>query len=426
MRDFLPEDVRRRQYVIDVIADVYQRYGFEPLETPSVENIDTLLGKYGDEGDKLIFQILKRGEAGTRGEVDLALRYDLTVPLARVVAMNPGLRMPFKRYHMGPVWRADRPARGRFREFWQCDVDICGTTDTLAESECLAVFSRALKSVGFDVVLRLNDRRLLRAMATDLGVADREAELLVAIDKLDKIGVEGVDKELAERGMGAVSERLWTLLHGEDDPLERMARLLGDQPGTQAAIDDLNAIIRDAELLGCTPGQVRIDPTLARGLDYYTGPIWEAVLPGENMGSVGGGGRYDGLIGMFGKTAVPAVGCSIGLERILVLREEAGSQAQRTSAPILVTIFDSEHRALSIEAARAFREAGVGADLYADARKLSAQFKHANALGYRFTCVIGSSEREAGTVTIKDMVRGEQVSLPLAEAVEHVRAAQLS
>jgi len=426
-RDFLPEQMHDRLFVLQTIAQIYREHGFEPMDTPAFERIETLKGKSGEESEKLIFEILRRGEHGKRGEVDLGLRFDLTVPLARVVAMNSGLRMPFKRYQMGPVWRADRPGRGRFREFWQCDIDICGTRDTLAESECLAVFSRVLSTLGMEVVLRLNDRRLLRALARHLGVEDRESELLVAIDKLDKIGVEGVDRELERRGLGQVSAALWAVLLGEDDPLERMARALADQPETESAVADLRAVMRDAVALGCPPDQLVVDPTLARGLDYYTGPIWEAALVGSGMGSLGGGGRYDALIGMFkGGQPVPAVGCAIGLERILVLRDEAGMSATRTSAPVLVTIFDSEKRSQSIAAARAFREAGVGADLYADARKLKAQLKYANARGYRFVLMIGKSEIDSETVMIKDLTTGEQVALAIESAIEHVRSAMIA
>ncbi len=425
-RDYMPEDMHDRLHVLDAIGRVYRAHGFEPLDTPAFERIETLRGKAGDESDKLVFEILKRGEAGERGEVDQALRYDLTVPLARVVAMeNP--RMPFKRYHMGPVWRAERPAKGRFREFWQCDIDICGTTSTLAESECLSAFCEALAAVGFaDVTIKLNDRRLLRALARHLGVESRETELLVIVDKLDKVGVKGVNQQLENAGLGSVIEGLWAVLEGSDptEPaVDRVARILSEQPGVAEAIADLDRIRSDAQALGVPTGRIVFEPTLARGLGYYTGPIWEAVQTGhEDMGSLGGGGRYDNLVGRFSKNDVPAVGCSIGFERILALREERGLKIrQTTSAPVLVTIFDSKTMPQSIVAARAFREAGIGADLYPEPRKLKSQLKHADACGHPWVAILGPSEIEAGTIQIKHLSSRERYTEPLQDAIARIR-----
>lgn len=424
-RDFLPEAMHVRLEVLETLSRIFRDHGFEPIDTPAFERIETLTGKYGDEGDRLIFKILARGKAGEEGKCDLALRYDLTVPLARLVAMNPGLRMPFKRFHMGPVWRADRPARGRFREFWQCDGDILGTTSTLAEAECLAFAYRALDALGFgDVVLRLNDRRLLRGLASHLGVAERETELLVAIDKLDKIGREGVDAELEGRGFDAqVIEGLWTVLAGDDDPLERMARVLGEQPGTGNAVQDMQDVMRRAVALGCPAEQLVVDPTLARGLDYYTGPIWEGVLPGADMGTICSGGRYDGLIRTLGGPDVPAVGISLGLDRLLVLHEERAATQTRTSAPVFATIYDSDTESYSIEACAALRAAGIGVDLYPDSRKLKAQLKYANARGYKWILLAGPDEMSARTLTIKNMETGGQDRLPFDQAAAFLRGA---
>lgn len=423
-RDFLPEQMHERLFVLDTLARVFREHGFEPLDTPAFERIETLTGKYGDEGDKLIYRILERGEGGREGGVDLALRYDLTVPLARVVAMTPDLRLPFKRFHMGPVWRADRPARGRFREFWQCDVDIVGSTSTLAEAECIAVQHRALDALGFGgVVFHLNDRRLLRAIARHLGIEDREASLLVAVDKLDRIGVEGVTKELAGRGFEpSAIEGLWSILLGDGDPLERLAHALSGDEDAARAVADVRQVVERAVQLGCPADRVRVEPTLARGLDYYTGPIWELVLPDADMGSVGGGGRYDGLIGMFSGRDVPAVGAALGLERLLVLREEGGAAvARRTSAPVLITIYDSERPDPSLVAARVLRDAGIGADVHTEPRKLKAQLKYADQRGYRFVAVIGPDEDREGTVTLKELASGEQVRLPLDGAAGWLR-----
>jgi histidyl-tRNA synthetase len=426
-RDFLPQQMHERLRVLDQLRATFQEHGFEPLDTPAFERIEVLTGKYGDEGDQLIYKILKRGAGAETGACDLALRYDLTVPLARVVAMHGELRMPFKRFHMGPVWRADRPARGRFREFWQCDGDILGTTDPTAEAECLAFAYRALHGLGFgNVVLRLNDRRLLRALALHLGVADRETELLIAVDKLDKIGRDGVSEELTRRGFDvSVIEGLWTVLVGDDDPLERMARVLADQPGTAEAVATLEEVVQRAILLGCPADQLVIDPTIARGLDYYTGPIWEGVLPDADMGSICSGGRYDGLVGMFSGKDVPAVGISLGLDRLLVLREEREETVRRTSAPVLVTIYDSEHIDRSLMIARSFREAGVGADLYPDARKLKVQFKHADQCGHAWIVVCGPRESDAGTVKIKQLSTKRQAEVSLEAAIAAVRAGHL-
>ncbi len=422
-RDFLPPQMHERNHVLHLLKVTFEEHGFEPLDTPAFERIEVLTGKYGEEGDRLIFKILARGEAGARGECDLALRYDLTVPLARVVAMHGELRMPFKRYHMGPVWRADRPARGRFREFWQCDGDVVGTTSPTAEAECLAFAHRALARAGFEgVVLRLNDRRLLAALAAHLEVSDREGELLVAIDKLDKIGRAGVREELLKRGFtGAVVDELWRVMDAGNS-LEAFVDALAGQSGVEEAAATLREVQRRAVLLGCPERQLVFDPTIARGLDYYTGPIWEGQVPGANMGSVCSGGRYDGLIGMFAGRPIPAVGISIGLDRLLVLREERGALSRSTAAPVLVTIYDSEHVDRSIAVARAFRDAGIGADLYPDARKLKAQIRYADQRGYPWLAVVGPRETQCGTVRFKNMTTGEQRELTPEDAIAWVRA----
>ncbi|NOY26281.1 MAG: histidine--tRNA ligase, partial [Oligoflexia bacterium] len=314
MRDLLPRQMIHRKRVIATIAQVFDRYGFAPLQTPAMERIETLLGKYGDDGDKLIFKVLKRGQGGARGEVDQALRYDLTVPLARVVAMNADLPLPFKRSQIQPVWRADRPQRGRYREFYQCDVDTVGAPLGLADAECLAVVHDSLLALGFtDFIIRLNDRRWLAALAAACGAQDRETELITAIDKLDKIGRDGVSRDLTGRGFGPNQiTTLWRHLDG--DPL----------PGAQQINADLDRVQAYALGLGVDPSRLQRDRTLARGLDYYTGPVFETVLTDGGVGSVSGGGRYDGLIGMFSGRDIPAVGVSLGLERLIVLMEERG------------------------------------------------------------------------------------------------------
>lgn len=428
-RDHLPDAMRARLAVTDVLRGVFARHGFDPLETPAFERIETLMGKYGDEGSKLTFKILKRGSGGERGECDMALRYDLTVPLARVVAMNPGLRMPFKRWQIAPVWRAERPARGRFREFVQCDVDIVGAPGISAEAECLATAAEAYAALGLDDLrLRLNDRRLLAAMAATVGAAERETELLVAIDKLDKIGRDGVTKELVDRGFPQTSiDHVWRILDVATDDAETVLAHLGEHlegDAVQPAIADLRALLELATALGVPAERLRIDPTLARGLDYYTGPVFEAELTEGGIGSVGGGGRYDGLIGVFGKNSVPAVGFSLGLERLIVVLEERGRlPASRDGVDACVTVFDTSHRIDSARAAARLRAEGFRVDLVLGSGKLGKQFKHADAIGARFAITIGPDDRTDGVWSLKDLRSGDQARLTPDAAVAHLREA---
>lgn len=439
MRDFLPEDVRRRQYVIGVIADVFQKYGFEPLETPAVENIETLLGKYGEEGDKLIFKILKRGEGRAAGEADLALRYDLTVPLARVVAeYRSKLPKFFKRYQVQPVWRADRPQKGRFREFYQCDVDAIGSRSPVVEAELLGAAGDVLERLGFtEFVVRLNHRGVLTAMLESGGVpAALHGDALVALDKLDKIGHDGVAAELATRGVPQAGAALLLELFesvaarmadsGADpsafngDVLDRLGTLVGTK-GT-AAIGELRAIVR-LLAAGRTGGRVRIDPSLARGLSYYTGSIFEIAVP-DLAGSLGGGGRYDNLIGMFLGDQVPACGISLGLERILVVMGERGmfpADGANTPADVMVTIFNLDAASDALALAAELRSQGLRVEVYPEADKLGKQFKYAAARAIPFVTVVGDAEQASGQVTIKNLATGEQQSVPRASAAETIK-----
>src|SRR5687767_7769816 len=354
MRDFLPEDVRKREYVIGVIKEVYERYGFEPLETPAAENIETLMGKYGEEGNQLIFKILKRGVHEGTGEADLALRYDLTVPLARVVAeYRDKLPKFFKRYQIQPVWRADRPARGRFREFYQCDVDAIGSSSMVVEAELISAVTQILKRLGFDdFVVRLNHREVLRDILDTAGVpAEKHSDALVAIDKLDKIGSDGVKAELESRGvtedasamlLGIFEQTQKIVDEGKDINRTIVSNLINIV--SNEVLTDIGSILRFA---GDSP--VQLDPSLARGLSYYTGAIMEVNVP-DLAGSLGGGGRYDGLIGMFGKEQIPACGFSLGLERILVVMDERGmfekpiaeGKLKLDSADVMIASFDEQ------------------------------------------------------------------------------------
>ncbi|MEQ1505688.1 MAG: histidine--tRNA ligase [Myxococcota bacterium] len=427
-RDFLPAEAAARRTVIERLRGVFARHGFEGLETPAFERIETLTGKYGDEGQKLIYRILKRGEGAERGEVDLALRYDLTVPLARVVTMNPSLRMPFKRWQIAPVWRADRPAKGRYREFWQCDCDVVGSGDALADAECLAVAGDAFRELGFvRYTIRVYDRRLLRATARACGVGeDREVGLFVAVDKLDKIGRDGVDAELASRGhTEAERARLWEILGVTGDREAVFAGLierLAGQDEVEAAIAGLREVVALAEALGVPEGVIRIDPTLARGLDYYTGPVWEIEVEEPKVGTLAAGGRYDRLMGIFGRAAVPAVGISFGLERILTVMEEQGMLPPRIDVPdVLVTVFDAENRHGAAVVAAALRAGGLRVDLYAGVAKLKAQLKYADALGATWVAIVGPGEVKRGVVALKNLRTGDQLEIPLAGAVDRIR-----
>jgi histidyl-tRNA synthetase len=424
-RDFLPDDVRRREHVIAVVRDVYERYGYEPLETPAFENIETLLGKYGDEGNKLIFKILKRGEHEASGEADLALRYDLTVPLARVIAQYQNELPKFwKRYQIQPVWRADRPARGRFREFFQCDVDAMGSTSPLVEVEQLAAVSEVLERLGFrDFTIRLNHRGVLKALLRSSGVEPpSHADALVAIDKLDKIGPDGVTKELAARGIGDEIAR--TLLQSFADAADLASlrgRISGDDE--RSALDAVEAIVTFCRA-NSAGSHIKIDPTLARGLSYYTGAIMEITVP-DLAGSLGGGGRYDNLVGMFLGRDVPACGFSLGLERIIVVMTERGMfppAVAGSRADAMVTIWNDESRGDALSLAAELRRAGLRVDVYPEADKLGKQFKYAAGCNVPFVLIVGDDERANGTVSVKDMRSGDQQAVRRAEAADYVRA----
>jgi histidyl-tRNA synthetase len=428
MRDFLPADIRRRQHVIRTIAEVYERYGFEPLETPAVENLETLLGKYGEEGNQLIFKILKRGEHEATGQADLALRYDLTVPLARVVA-NYRAELPrlFKRYQIQPVWRADRPARGRFREFYQCDVDALGSTSMVVETELCSAAAEALTRLGFEgFTIRLNHRQLLAALLDVAGVpSDRHGDALVALDKLDKIGADKVRAEMAQRGLPLdVAGRALDLFLSaaeSDRGRDGLDAAVGTHPAGRSALDQLREIMRLAE---ATPaaGRTVLDPTLARGLSYYTGAIMEIAVP-DLAGSLGGGGRYDNLVGMFSGDSVPACGFSLGLERIIVVMTERGmfpAALAGAAADVMVAQWSAETVPELLGLASDLRRAGLRVDVYPDADKLGKQFKHAAARQVPFVAVLGADELASGEVTLKDLRSGAQQRLPRHLAAETV------
>ncbi|MEO8257162.1 MAG: histidine--tRNA ligase [Acidobacteriota bacterium] len=422
-RDFLPDEIRRREYVIGVIRDVYERYGFEPLETPAFENIETLLGKYGDEGNKLIFKILRRGEQEAGGGADLALRYDLTVPLARVIARYQNeLPRFFKRYQIQPVWRADRPARGRFREFFQCDIDAIGTTSGLVEVELLAAVSDVLERLGFDdFTIRLNHRELLSGLLKAAGVPPPlHGEALVAIDKLDKIGADGVRAELAARGIDADAARICLELFEADFPAGLRRHLDGDERAA-LAVEQLETMTRLAERTAAFR-HLHVDPSLARGLSYYTGAIMEIAVP-DLAGSLGGGGRYDNLIGMFLGRPVPACGFSLGLERIIVVMTERKmfpAGIARAAVDVMVAIWNDDTAGHSLALAFELRRLGLRVDVYPEAEKIGKQFKYAAARGVPFVALLGDDERARGEVAIKDLRSGDQQSIARGEVAAFI------
>jgi histidyl-tRNA synthetase len=413
MRDFLPEDVRRREYVIGVVKRVYERYGFEPLETPAVENLETLMGKYGDEGNQLIFKILKRGEHEATGQADLALRYDLTVPLARVIAHHQS-KLPrlFKRYQIQPVWRADRPARGRFREFYQCDVDSLGSTSPVVDAELSAAVAEVLRELGFsDFRIRFNHRQLLTSLLNVLGVAEpQHASALTAVDKWDKIGREGVAAELVARGIASQSaDNLVRILAAQVEGRPPVGLAL-DQMG-QAAWENLSAVLLLTNGTAAE-GHVQPDLMLARGLSYYTGVITE-INVSDLPGSLGGGGRYDNLIGMFLGQEVPACGFSLGLERILVVMGERGmfpASLFTTPADVMMAVFDAKDLPHAMRVANLLRHSGLRVFVYPDADKIGKQIKYADSRGIPFVAILGSDEIEKGTVTVKHLAAQTQTT----------------
>ena len=426
-RDFLPDDVRRREHVIGIVRSVYERYGFEPLETPAFENIETLLGKYGEEGNKLIFKILRRGEHEQSGEADLALRYDLTVPLARVIAQYQNeLPKFFKRYQIQPVWRADRPARGRFREFYQCDIDSIGSTAAGVEVDQMAAVSDVLLQLGFsDFTLRLNHRGVLYGLLEGAGVgAAQHGDALIALDKLDKIGPDGVAREFHSRGIPEpVAVRCleqFSVPAGErpDDTVRRLEEMLGRD---DRSVANLRQIVTLAATTSAG-NTLRVDLNLARGLSYYTGAIMEIVVS-DLAGSLGGGGRYDNLVGMFLGRDVPACGFSLGLERIIVVMTERNmfpASVVRGSVDVMVTLWNDDSRADALALAGEMRGAGLRVDIYPEAEKLGKQFKYASSRNVPFVAIVGDDERAKGMVAIKDLRTGEQQAIVRGDAAQYV------
>lgn len=426
MRDFQPQRMILRHHVIDQVRSVFERFGFEPLQTPAIEYAETLKGKYGDEADKLIYDFQDRGGRA------VGLRYDLTVPLARVVSMYPELVKPFKRYQIAPVWRAERPQKGRYREFYQCDVDIVGSPSMLADAEVLTVAYQALRQIGFTGFrVLLNNRKILQAVANQAQIPE-ELSLATwrAVDKWDKIGPEGVRSELEKAGLPPETiERLFLLLDLSGSPREILQTLherLANEPLGQEGIDELDEILTYLALGGVPEQFFRVDLHMVRGLDYYTGPIYEVVVDEPKIGTITAGGRYDHLVGLLGPVAYPAVGVSLGLERIIDVIDELGMAPRLggTVTEVLVTVFDQELLPRSLAVAADLRAAGVNTEVYLAGDKLGAQLKYASRKGIPLVVILGPDEASANEAVLRDMVTGQQQRIPITALFEAVRVAR--
>ncbi|MBC7260126.1 MAG: histidine--tRNA ligase [Chloroflexi bacterium] len=425
MRDILPEKMILRDYVMNTIRTVFEQFGFEPLHTPAVELAETLMGKYGPDAERLIYDVRQR-----QGQEALALRYDLSVPLSRVVAMNPDLLLPFKRYQIAPVWRAERPQKGRYREFYQCDADIVGSASMLADAEIIAVIYTVLERLGFQrYTTRINNRKVLTGIGIYSGVAGEAlGQLYRSIDKLDRIGMDGVRKELRDAGIAEdVIARMVDLLEIRGDSMaiipEMMQRLEGIDIAAEG-LAELKGLVSYLDAMGVPEGAYQIDFAMVRGLDYYTGPIYETVVEEPKIGSITGGGRYDRLIEMFSSRGYPATGTTIGIERIIDVMDELHmfpASLRRTLVEVLVLQFDPGLLAETLRFTRALREQGLRVELYFEADSVKKQFRYASRKGIPFAAILGPDEAAQGQVTIKNLDLGKQRTVPQAQAADIIR-----
>ncbi|MBQ3249131.1 MAG: histidine--tRNA ligase [Alistipes sp.] len=433
-RDFSPEEMMRRTYIFDTIKSVFRLFGYAPLETPSMENLSTLLGKYGDEGDKLLFKILNSGDYGaklTEEELRQAskisekgLRYDLTVPFARYVVQHQNeLVFPFKRYQIQPVWRADRPQKGRYREFYQCDVDVIGSKSLLSEVELVDIVARVFRKLGISVTLKMNNRKILFGIAESIGHADKMIDITVAIDKLDKIGVDNVKAELRERGIDDEAiDKLQPILElsgTNEEKLTKLSEVIGTSETGMLGIEEMRTIFSNVEKLGIgiTP---ELDLSLARGLNYYTGAIFEVKANDFQIGSISGGGRYDDLTGIFGMPGMSGVGISFGADRIydVMLGLNLFPEDLACSTKVLFVNLGTAEEEASMRIISKLRDKGVAAEIYPEAAKMKKQMEYANRRGIPHVVIIGSEELAEGIATIKDMRSGEQSRRSFDEVVE--------
>jgi histidyl-tRNA synthetase len=449
-RDFTPQEMVKRNYIYDTIKMVFKKYGYAEIQTPSMENLSTLTGKYGEEGDKLIFKVLNSGDylskanptaladlnsnALTSSISEKALRYDLTVPFARYVVMHQNeITLPFKRFQVQPVWRADRPQKGRYREFYQCDVDVVGSESLLNEAEFVLIYQEALANLGLsNFTIKINNRKILSGIAEIIGKPDLIVDMTVAIDKLDKIGFEGVTKELLEKGFTEVDvDTLKPVILLEGTNTEKLARLkevLASSAVGLKGIEEIETVFRYVEqLLGTSDMakalQLELDITLARGLNYYTGCIFEVKTNEVAMGSIGGGGRYDDLTGMFGLKGLTGVGVSFGADRIYdVLQElELFPESTASGTRVLISNFDAAAESYALPIVQQLRQANVASEIYPSSAKLKKQMSYADDKNIPYVILIGSDEMESGMLTLKDMKTGVQEKLTVAGILEFLR-----
>lgn len=445
-RDFSPTEVARRQYIMQTIRHGFEKFGFHPIETPSFENLDTLLGKYGEEGDRLIFKILNSGDylskvddAALESKNSLkltnqisekALRYDLTVPFARYVVMHQNeLDFPFKRYQMQPVWRADRPQKGRFREFYQCDADVIGSKSLWQEVEFVTLYDRVFTALGVHgVTIKLNNRKILAGIAEVIDASDKLIDFTVALDKLDKIGEDGVKAEMIEKGIAAESiakvQALFNFTGTFEEKLGKLRVMLASSEEGLKGVEELAFVGKEIELIGLQTAKLNLDVTLARGLNYYTGAIFEIGAPDTvQMGSIGGGGRYDDLTGIFGLKDMSGVGISFGLDRIYLVMEELNlfPETVSTSSKVMFLNMGEEEMSYGVQAVMKLRDAGIRTEVYPDKAKVGKQFQFADKKGIPYAVLVGSQEMADQKYTLKELASGEQEVLSLEELIAKLK-----
>ena len=444
-RDFLPFQMMRRNYIFDTIRSVFQKYGYLPIETPSMEKTQTLMGKYGEEGDRLIFRILNSGDFLNKSDETVfseknnvrfansisekALRYDLTVPFARFVVQNQNeLSFPFKRYQIQPVWRADRPQRGRYREFYQCDVDVVGSDSLFQEVELIQIFDEVLSGLKLDdFTVKINNRKILSGLVEVMGESDQLIPITVAIDKLDKIGEEGVVKELREKGIGESAieklKPLLTISGSNEEVLKAITTIVSSTEIGAKGIEELTFVLDAVKELGLSNAKLEFDPSLARGLNYYTGAIFEVKANNVNIGSICGGGRYDDLTGVFGKPGLSGVGVSFGADRIYDVLEELELFPSElvSSTQLMFANFGDKEALQSAKWLKQLRNSGIAAELYPDNSKLKKQMTYANNKNIPFVALVGEDEIERNEIMVKNMETGEQVSYSIESLINFLK-----